>query len=94
MFSVQKHSYFSVLSFDLPGGIITPEQLIKLAVPTVPLDQGIVISGRGPVWLFAFLAHHFHPARWVATHDPRLGGAVVVQSHVSDTVVGDVIPLA
>jgi len=53
--------------------------------------KGIVISGRGPIWLFGTLIHEFHPAKWVACFDPRLGGGVVVQSHDPEVKVGDVV---
>ena len=50
----------------------------------------MVISGRGPVWLFAALAHEYHPRPFVATFDPRLGG-VVVESHTPNHKVGEVV---
>ncbi|MCS6781942.1 MAG: CRISPR-associated ring nuclease Crn3/Csx3 [Gloeomargarita sp. SKYG98] len=93
VFCVDKHDGFSVVAFDFPGGVLTPNLLATCAPPQVALDQGIVLSGRGPIWLFCYLAHHFHPAKWVATHDPRLGGAVVVQAHTPDVFVGQVVPL-
>jgi CRISPR-associated protein Csx3 len=92
VFQVQAFDSFSVLTFDIPGGVINPQDLQNISVPEVPFNQGIIISGRGPVWLFAFLCHHFHPALWVATHDPRLGGGVVVQTHQPGVAVGEVIP--
>lgn len=48
--------------------------------------------GRGPIWLYGFLVHFYHPTVWVATYDPRLGGAVVVESHSPGVEPGDVIP--
>lgn len=84
---------FSLVQFEIPGGICTPADLTTMAVPPVDLMKGVVLSGRGPIWVFATLAHKFHPCAWVGTHDPRLGGAVVVQSHVSDINVGDVIEI-
>ena len=53
--------------------------------------EGIILSGRLPVWAFAALTHLFHPRPWVATFDPRLGGGVVIASHVSDVSVGQVV---
>lgn len=47
-------------------------------------DQGLILSGRGPVWLFAHLTHLAHPYAWVATFDSHLGVGVVVQSHTPD----------
>lgn len=53
--------------------------------------KGVIISGRGPVWLYGFLVHFYHPCRFVAVHDPRLNGAVVVEAHVPDLQPGDLI---
>jgi len=52
-----------------------------------------VLSGCAPVWAFARLVHHFHPASWVATFDPRLGGGVVVATHVEGVKVGNVVSI-
>lgn len=55
--------------------------------------RGVVISGRGPIWLYSALVHNLHYAPWVATYDPRLGGGVVVASHTKEHDIGDVIPI-
>jgi CRISPR-associated protein Csx3 len=68
------------MEFQLIGGSIEPADLGRLQVPKLDSRKGVIISGRGPVWLHSFLAHcyHFHP--FVAHYDPRQGG-VVVQAH-------------
>jgi len=84
---------FQILDFFITGdGIIAPQELQNIALPA-ELDhkRGVVINGKGPVWLFAHLVHLCHPTAWVATADPRLG-AVVVENHVpAGPRVGDVI---
>lgn len=87
-----------IVEVVLVQGVIAPDQLPELvqAVSSkVPAGgtEGVILSGRLPVWAFAALAHHFHPRPWVATFDPRLGGGVVVASHVPDVHVGQVVPL-
>jgi CRISPR-associated protein Csx3 len=52
--------------------------------------MGVILSGRGPLWLYARLIHHYHPARWIAIHDPRLG-YIVVQSHCKERLEGEVL---
>lgn len=93
-FSTQEKENYTVVVFDLAdqGGVIEPHQLADIIPPIVNTQKGVVISGRGPVWLYATLVHHYHPTPWVATYDPRLG-AVVVQSHCKDVKIGDVIPV-
>jgi CRISPR-associated protein Csx3 len=87
-----------LIAFEIPGGVCTPEEFAGAAAAlpreaTCPPGAGVILSGRGPVWGFAMLAHLAHPSRWVATHDPRLGGAVVVQAHWPGVSVGDVVPM-
>jgi len=42
----------------------------------------LVLSGRGPIWMFATLLHSVgHLFRAVAIFDPKLRGAVVTASH-------------
>ena len=72
-------------------GVIAPEELSAfLAALPIPAggQEGVVLSGRMPVWAFAALAHHFHGRPWVATFDPRLAGGVVVFSHTPEKSVG------
>lgn len=91
--TAKQHDNFTLIEIDIEGGICEPSDLKSLGYPLVNSQKGVIISGRAPVWVFATLGHEFHPALWVATFDPRLGGGVVVQSHSKDYQVGDVIPL-
>ena len=70
-------------------------ELVQAVESQVPAGgtEGVILSGRMPVWAFAALAHLYHPRPWVATFDPRLGGGVVVETHVPDVHVGQVVPL-
>ncbi|HPP96279.1 MAG TPA: CRISPR-associated ring nuclease Crn3/Csx3 [Spirochaetota bacterium] len=43
------------------------------------------------MWLYGFIIHHFHPCKAVAVFDPRLGVAVVVESHSKKYSIGDTI---
>lgn len=87
---------YQLLTIELTAAdrIIKPEDLISIDLPS-ELDgsQGVVISGRGPIWLYCYLAHLCHPTPWIACYDPRLG-AVVTVTHSRAVRVGDVIPLA
>jgi CRISPR-associated protein Csx3 len=35
--------------------------------------------------------HYYNPTKFIATHDPRLGGAVIIESHSRAHTVGTVI---
>jgi len=89
-FKVDERGEFTIVSFTLDQSI-EPIDLALCNPPEVKPTKGVVLSGRGPVWLFCFLTHFYHPTVWVATYDPRLGGAVVVESHCKVYVVGQIV---
>ncbi|MCS7179854.1 MAG: CRISPR-associated ring nuclease Crn3/Csx3 [bacterium] len=78
---------------NIPDRIWSPEDLNNFIkdLPPAGGTKGVVLSGRAPVWVYAFLTHYFHPRPFVATFDPRLNGAVVVCSHTPDVKVGEII---
>lgn len=57
--------------------------------------QGVVISGRLPIWLVLALVRQLGKEQtWIAIYQPPLNGAVVVASQTPETVsVGKVIPV-
>jgi len=89
-FSLEERDEYTLVSFELTG-IISPEILSNLNPPKVNAAKGVVLSGRGPIWLYCHLIHHYHPTKFVATYDPRLEGAVVVESHTPKYKAGDII---
>jgi len=92
--NVEQKEGFSVVSIDLgESGVCSPEDLKSIQIPDLSGKQGIILNGRAPVWVFAFLVHHFHQFQWVATNDPRLGGGVVIESHLKGVSVGDIVPI-
>lgn len=85
-----------LLDITLVNGVLNPEDVQKLIADLPVADggtEGVILSGRMPVWAFAALVHHFHPRPFVATFDPRLAGGVVVASHTEGVNVGDVIDI-
>jgi len=94
-FSIKEFKDFLILEFVIttPSGTIDPIDLKEIVLPKMPLNTGIAISGRGPVWLYCNLAHMLHPARWVGTFEPRSNSIIVVSSHVNKPTAGDVISL-
>lgn len=88
-FSATEKEAYTLVEFALDGPI-TPDLLPGIKPPDVNPQKGVVVSGRGPIWLYGYLLHHYHPCAWVAVFDPRLG-AVVVQSHTPTMKEGSVI---
>jgi len=85
---------YTLVDIEIENGAAEPSDLKTMKLPTVKGNKGVVLTGRAPIWVFGTLIHHFHATKWVATNDPRQGGAVVVESHKSGVSVGDIIPLA
>ncbi|MDD3596354.1 CRISPR-associated ring nuclease Crn3/Csx3 [Sulfuricurvum sp.] len=80
----------TLITFEIDGGITDPAEVFSTPLPNIPQNMGVILSGRGPIWLYARLVHHYHPARWIAIHDPRLG-YIIVQSHVKEHHEGDIL---
>ncbi|GAB4441435.1 MAG: CRISPR-associated protein Csx3 [Cyanobacteria bacterium J069] len=87
---------FQMLTIALtsPDRLIAPDDLTDLTLPSgIDTTGGVIITGRAPIWLYAYLVHELHPTAWVACFDPRLSGAVVVSTHSRQTQIGQVISL-
>jgi len=86
-----------LLSFEIagPGGLLAPACLERILLPIEVRGKehlGVVFSGRGPIWLYGHLVHLAHPHAWIAVHDPRLNGAVVICRHRPDSpALGSVV---
>lgn len=89
-FNVVDEEEYVFIHFEL-NGILAPEDLRSVIPPRVNGGKGVVISGRGPIWLYSYLTHFYHPTRFVAVYDPRVCGGVIVETHTRDYEVGDVI---
>lgn len=89
------------IQITAPNGIIAPADLKDVTLPAdIIWSQGVVIEGKAPTWLYAYLVHACHIAAWVATFDPRLGeavahsgGGVVVATHSQQVEVGQVLSI-
>lgn len=89
-FEIVERSMYTIVHFELKTNI-TSDILKDLKPPKVNGTKGVILSGRGPIWLYCYLIHYYHPTKFIATFDPRVGGAVVVESHVQNYEVGDIV---
>lgn len=81
------------IAITSPDHIISPQDLQGLQLPAgIQWNQGIVIEGRAPIWLYGYLIHQCHPAAWVGCYDPRLG-AIAVATHTHEVSVGMVLEM-
>lgn len=75
--------------------LVYPEELNAIVLPDgIDTTRGVVISGRGPIWLHGYLLHQLHPTAWVGFYEPRLNAAIVASSHIRTVKVGEIIVLA
>jgi len=61
-FKVKKYKDFVVLEFEL-GRDLTPDDLKDIKPPDPVKNKfsskGVVLSGRGPIWLYGYLIHFY-----------------------------------
>ena len=94
-FDIEEKNEFFILNFEIVGGVLEVSDL-KYISPPSPLKfagKGVVLSGKGPVWLYSFLTHFYHPTKFIAVYDPRLNAAVITVSHDKKHQVGDLIKI-
>ena len=91
-FNIIERDEYTILHFELVDPIL-PETLKSLNPPKINPTKGIILSGRGPIWLYCYLTHHYHPTKFIATYDPRLGGAVIIESHSPQHKTGEIIKI-
>lgn len=92
---IDSQSDYQLLDIKILGdGLISSNILEQIQLPdNLQTNKGVVISGKAPVWLYAFLIHQLHCFSWIATFDPRVG-AIVVQNHKPEgRTIGSVIPI-
>lgn len=92
-FDINESEKWNVLHFELENSI-TPKDLQSVSPPKLSGVKGVILSGRGPIWLYCFLSHYYHATKFIATYDPREDGAIVAESHTNEYKVGDIIKLA
>lgn len=91
-FNIKEFEEWNLVCFDINDSI-SPNDLKFMKPPDISGVKGVILSGRGPVWLYGYLIHFYHPTKFIATYDPRLGGAVIVETHSKEYKVGDVIQI-
>lgn len=83
---------FQILHF--PRQVYAPRILRSLSLPSLDRGKGVIISGRGPIWLHAYLVHECHPHPFIAVYEPGSRGAVVIQRHKPwCPELGSILPL-
>jgi CRISPR-associated protein Csx3 len=95
-FGIRNNEYYCLIHFKIKQELV-PNDLQNINPPD-PIKnkfshKGVILSGRGPIWFYGFLIHFYHPTKFIAIYDPRLNGAVVIESHTLEYKLGDLVPI-
>jgi len=89
------HDQATVLSMRIMSDHLDYLQADPLPFPPVPTEKGLILDGRFPHWLLTAVVRLYKDAgvAWIACRQIQLEGAVVVTSHTTGIVPGDLIAL-
>jgi CRISPR-associated protein Csx3 len=87
----QRRAGHTHLAFTITKAHLDYTEAAGLTVPPVLPGQGVVLSGKLPLWLYTALALTYVPyARWMAVYQPQCGDeAIVVSSGDPQLPVGE-----
>ena len=86
---------YAHMAFSITKAYLDFTEAEGLVTPTIPTDQGVVLSGKLPLWLYTALALTYAPCTpWLAVYQPQLEDkAVVVSSRSPGRPVGGQVRL-
>jgi CRISPR-associated Csx3 family protein len=81
------------LKLDLPEDYVLYQPELTVPLPAVAPQQGVILDGKLPNWLYTGLTLFYRAAPWVAIYYPPLNQVIVVasQSTAGSLAVGAVI---
>ena len=91
--ATQQGFAYQHLHIQLTETVIQPQAIRDLQLPPIQPDQGIVLEGKAPLWLYCYLASQCRQALWIGCYEPRLLSAIVVASHSQEIRVGETLPI-
>lgn len=74
----------NVVAFVIEGGVIAPGELAEVEEKTrhlaglIDTSRPVIVSGRGPLWVYGVLAHNLHYVPVLAVWEPRRRAGVIV----------------
>src|SRR5437899_2745835 len=86
---------YHYLEFRLDGHTLQPDELTDIRLPAGLVAEqaaGLMLSGKGPGWLYCHLVHLAAGCAWAAVYDRRLGGVVIQRRAADAPSIGAVIP--
>ncbi|HRV96651.1 MAG TPA: CRISPR-associated protein Csx3 [Anaerolineae bacterium] len=89
---LMKRGTYAIIDITIIKNYLDYEEAFNLTLPSVSPDQGIVISGKLPLWLWTAIAVAYQSAPWVAVFQPQLGHrAIIIASKQAGVQVGRLI---
>lgn len=97
---IEEREEHTFVDFSIPGDIFDESNLARIVLPAVCPTKGLVISGRGPIYLHAAVTRSYcHKVRWTATFAPQMAkeagmvrpAVVTTRHHKSAPMVGDYV---
>ncbi len=88
---VQSIPYGRLITFQLVDAYLDIDAATTWRVPFVGTEEGIILNGKLPLWLWCALARAYR-GRWVALFQPQVQGAVVVATRDAVPAVGTCLP--
>lgn len=71
--TVEEREDHTFVEFAIPGDIFDEDDLVKIILPAVCPTKGLVISGKGPIYIHATITRSYcHKVRWTATFAPQM----------------------
>ncbi len=84
---------FLHLKLELSADYLEYQPALALPLPPVPTNQGVILDGKLPVWLYTGLVTYYHPAPWVAVYYPHRDEAVIAASTDDPGAVGQTLTI-
>lgn len=88
----QPQADYTKLTLTIPTAYLDYSEAHGMLVPPVPPEQGLILSGKLPLWLWTALAIAYRDAPWLAVYQPPLSNqAVVVSSRIAGMLPGRLV---
>ena len=85
-------SAVNIVAFLIEGGVIKPDELrqaeeeARRLAERLDTSRPVIISGRGPHWLYAVFTHNLHFFPIVATWEPRKKVGIIVEAPTAEVL--------
>ena len=85
---------YQALAINLTLPEICPKAMCELEMPSeLDWQQGVILYGQVPAWLYGHLVDRCQQAPWVGCFDIRSHAAILVKSEVPEWQPGNTIPI-